>query len=1248
MCTRRPLVSLLASLMLLLTIGRPVSVQAASPAAWAAYFHHDLIRARDLFTADLRRDPQDADALMGLLLLSEEVADVPSRLEIAERLLALNEPPVAFMAAFIDVLFPTLVAKADRKRLLALLSAAGAHPNLPPEFKSGLLVPAHVTAYAAADFALAEAILDSTKALDQWSWVGAFHNIHGSGFDQSFGPLQHPEQEARFINEMHAEVRWQKVLHFRRGTQLLLNQYTDVDQTINYLQTFVTLAQPGDYVLRLGIGGSAKIWIDDALVYAQEEEWHTHTDHFGLRVTLPAGHHRILLQLGAAERNNQYLMARLTDQFGAPVEGLQESAVALPYNARPDLTAQLLPSETIALARAAVAKTGATYMDRMVLAKLLNRAGRYLEMQDVMEQLSDEEDLALYSTILYNSLYETLDDEAAAAELASRLTAAFPDRLEVQLDKLKEALDDNESKRAKELFEQLQPTIGTESEGARLLQMSICFMEKDMSCVTETLRKARRAYPASTTLLAIDMSVQRDQLGKPIVARKLLEDYTEDYRFDDRVSELASIYQEEGELQKSLALNRELTHRMPNRITYHSALIDVLTKLEDHEGALQEIDAVIAQAPNTGHLHLKRAVVLERLKRNDEAIAAYDRAVQLNPNNFSARAKARGMRGERPLIEQLDTVDVKAVIARRGTSYTSSGYPFVQLANGFRRVVYEDGISEYETDAVYQVINEKGIEYLKEISVNGYLVEGKVYRADGRILDGERGGGGVIFGKLAVGDVVYIKSRSTTHNYGRFLGHFWDNFQMSAWYPIAESRYQLLLPKDMDFQVKSLGGQVTQTVRELGQNEAHTWLAEDVEPVDEEPIMPAGSDVHQMLHLTTIPDWQYISDWYTELSSARTKADPRVRQQVAELFPNGHTALTQEERARRIYDFIVTKIEYSSLPFRQSAYVPQRASKTLATHLGDCKDVSSLYVAMAREVGVEAELVLVNTRDNGQAPTTLPSMPFNHCIVHLPAQEQYLELTDKYLPFGAMSNELIGSAALVVTGFGSTTQLRQLPQVTKLNARTVRAQASLAGDRLQLDREITYAGVCAATTRHRYHNQAKQAQEEEIRDHISSRVDKAFEFRNLSFSGLDNLSDSAQIAYSITIDKATNRLQDMRLIQLPWATSFVNNSFTTSTHREHNLSLWSYTDYQAEDELIEMLIPEALQLVELPEPVNYRYDGLEYSLTFTRLGTSLRAARSFRMNRDEFAATEFSQIAKFFQDVQEADQQFIAFRPAAK
>ena len=71
--------------------------------------------------------------------------------------------------------------------------------------------------------------------------------------------------------------------------------------------------------------------------------------------------------------------------------------------------------------------------------------------------------------------------------------------------------------------------------------------------------------------------------------------------------------------------------------------------------------------------------------------------------------------------------------------------------------------------------------------------------------------------------------------------------------------------------------------------------------------------------------------------------------------------MTDEARVRAVYNFVVENTRYVGLEFGIHGYKPYKVTQVLARRFGDCKDKASLLLALLREVGVDADLVLVRT-----------------------------------------------------------------------------------------------------------------------------------------------------------------------------------------------------------------------------------------------------------------------------------------------
>src|SRR4029079_1904765 len=123
-------------------------------------------------------------------------------------------------------------------------------------------------------------------------------------------------------------------------------------------------------------------------------------------------------------------------------------------------------------------------------------------------------------------------------------------------------------------------------------------------------------------------------------------------------------------------------------------------------------------------------------------------------------------------------------------------------------------------------------------------------------------------------------------------------------------------------------------------------------------------------------------------------ADDEVRRTARGLVKRG---MTDAERARAVYDFVVSSTRYVGLELGIHGYKPDKGTHVHARRFGDCKDKAALTIALLREVGAPAELVLVRTRRGGQlAPEPASLAIFDHAIVYVPKLDRYLDGTAEF------------------------------------------------------------------------------------------------------------------------------------------------------------------------------------------------------------------------------------------------------------
>ncbi len=1213
---------------------------AASPAAWEAYNDHRLAEALKLFNADLKKNPNDLDALFGWIMLSGTVEGSASYLDISEHLLDMDELPVEFVDAFKLVLFPSIVPKKDQKRMLKIYDRMLARPDISRDIKLNIVAYKSIYTYIDGEQQLSLDQLDEAMpTIMNWSFSGSFPNNLGSGFNREHGPLEHPEASAKFTDSEGNTVGWTAMRNYI-GDLGILNNYLVTDNSTVFTQSFISMPKAGTYRLNFAYAGDIKLWVDDVLVYEEEEERHTDMGHQDAIVTLDEGPHRLLLQIGNAELSGMRFMVHVFDDGGNPVMDFESSATMLPYKKGRKFDFSVEESEVFRSAAKLANSADATSAQQQLHMFQLLHQGYYLEARALLNRLNDQNPYSP-AMIIYNTrLLSSEGNESGLAEYTGKHLERHPNSTQAITNAIQEALKESDHDKIDKYSKELEDLLGETSETI-LFKVAVKFMRNEVNAGVSMLQRARKLFPSSTELKDFDISVTGDMYNDVSQQIKIQEAYLDDYFTDDEYAYLARLYKEANKPSESIKIYKTLLDYSPGSISYRLALVRILKEQKQYKEALAQMDESILQAPYASHFYNMRGEILLLMEKENDALKDFEKSLSINNSNYDLRARIRRIRGEENPMDLMDTVNIEAIMEQQLKAEMDGDHPITILSDEVRRVVYPDGASQAKYQLLYRVLNDRGIEILKEYSLGGVkILKAKIIREDGTKINGEISGGQVVFPKLAVGDFIFLEYLESEYNSGKFRGHFWSEYSFNSWYPCLSTRYQMIVPKGFEFTSEMTGLELEPTVKDIGESNLYTWAKKDLPLRKDESYSPVIPDKDVRLHLSTIPDWNFIRDWYDDLSSARTKADYAVKQKVKELFPDGYESVDEEERIRRIYEFIASTVEYSSLSFRQSAHVPQRASKTLSDQLGDCKDVSSLFVAMAGEVDVDADLVLVDTRNNGKHHSVLPSMEFNHCIVQLTKTGDFLELTDKYLPVSTMNNGLVNSVALPITD-QSKAEIVFIPEPEKRNGFNVLTKAKLIGSDMVFNRVADYYGYPASKKRSANAGESEENKESNLRKIISYRIEKPFELQSYKYENLYTLGDTVSVTADVKVKGAVSKIQKIRVIELPWAGSDTSLDFLSEDERETDLHLWKFTDMNVENEEIRLELPANSTLTELPESVTYEVPGLFYSLTFKKEGGLLVANRTVKLSKDVFTPAEYAKVKEWFFQSSEADHQLI-------
>ncbi|WP_346985462.1 DUF3857 domain-containing protein [Chryseobacterium sp. POE27] len=570
--------------------------------------------------------------------------------------------------------------------------------------------------------------------------------------------------------------------------------------------------------------------------------------------------------------------------------------------------------------------------------------------------------------------------------------------------------------------------------------------------------------------------------------------------------------------------------------------------------------------------------------------------------------------------------------------------------------VYPEGGFKKRSTYLYEITSDAGIEELKEYAVNYYddVLKAEIVKPNGSIIPGEKSDEQIVFTNLAVGDVILIQKESLERNSGRFYKDFNLSSYFNSEYPVVESIFTVITPEDINYQVKSNNREVVSTKKKIAGKLYQTWKLNNLEELDfDEHFGPNFYDATISVTVNSIKTWQEIANWYSDLTRKSLVSDKVVEKAFKEIFPNGTSGMKDTEKAEKIYQYIEKNVTYSSVDFRQSGYIPQKPSKTLNTKLGDCKDLSALFVILGNLAELKSNMVLVQTNDNAAQRLILPNLSFNHCIVkaNLDGKETYLEMTDKFLPFNSVVKANYKAKGLVINTEKDSAIATDLVEIsadnnTKDIFKTV-SEVNINGDNQNFVTRQYVNGESKS-----YYNdffqdsQTDDFRKKNVEEEYGSILDKVISVKNIKLLDGKDLT-SKPLAYEVqfNINDKPQSVGSLKIMKIPFVSKPFTKEVVATENRKTDILYTLYERQNSYSEEILLTVPENMRFVEIPENKMLAYNNFKYSISYElQKNNKLKITRTADTPWDNIKANQYSEFKKFVEDAINAENQILGYK----
>lgn len=1217
--------------------------------AWQSFFKNDTETAKKVFK-ELALKPETAEnAYLGLSLISELEYSTDAAFDYFNKfyLLSKNQAPYIY-ALWRSPSFHNSYTKLSASSL-EITNEIAENKNFDGSLNAMAYSAIGKHYESSKKIAEADKAYSQIGSLDNWEITSRFENISTSGFDKDYDVLSKPQDDARFTGKGDLQFGWRKVPFTKNSKWFDFTYYDDPYQSIMFAQTFVNSPKEIVGQLRIGVSGSVKVWVNDQLILTEAEERNNDIDAYIVSAKLNAGYNRILVQIGESYANNSNFLIRLTDDKGQTIPNLTSVAEYNPYQKENNFKSERITPEVYNYFKNAIKKDSTDVLSQILLAKLYLRDDIIFEARNILENLKSKYPESTYLNSMLIDLHSKEDNRTGVKTIQENIKTIDPESLIALNLKYYDYYNQDNYDKAEEILNKIEQKIG-ESEDVIAKKINLASQRKNQDKIIELAEKAYKKWPDNKTFMHLKYVIEKE-VKKNSQAINVVKKYVAENDSYEYAKFLAGIYFDKSDFKSGIDIYLQEIKNKPISTGIYNELANQYYTIQKYDKAEEYMLKTINLAPNISSYYNTLGLIYETKKEKVKAEENYKKCLSINPNNYSAIEHLRKLNNKKNIFEYFEQPDVSQLVKNAPDLKEYPDDHLVILDQEVQTVVYENGGSEEKHFYITKVLTQKGLESLKEHDIpydgdQSLSIEvAEIIKPNGVKTPAEKNDNSLVFTNLEVGDVINIRYKLQNFNLGSLASHFWDSFYFTHGNSYVNTKYSLLINKNKKFSYKFSESPIEAQKTSVDEFDKYVWQAKNQIALRYEDKMPPQDDVTNMLYISTIPDWKFVSDWYNNIATAKARSSYEIKSVTNQLFAS--TKLDDLEKVKKIYKYITQNIAYSSVSFRQSGIVPQNPATVINTRIGDCKDVSTLFVSMCKEVGIDAELVLVKTRDNGQNTLLLPGIDFNHCIAkaNIKGKDYYLELTTSSLPFGTIYNSDLNSPILNINN--TTNSLTKLnPPNRGINHMSYQTSIKINDNNMAISSTNFDTGSATSYLRNDFNNLSAKDQMKKMKEQLSSQFPEN-EVTSLSFVNLDPksaLSDTLSTTCNYSILNICKPVAGMSIFSLPWSASIDPANLTITAPRNFGIDLTQLFFVDKNDEQINLELPLGKKLIEPVKPLLIDNEYFRYSLSSKSVNNKIIINRDFVLKKDFVDKDKVEEFYTLFKKIAESDKQQLAFK----
>lgn len=1096
----------------------------------------------------------------------------------------------------------------------------------------------------------AKALFQEINELNEWAFVGPFDNVMNNGYNKNFNAIEKPQDDAVFETRYGAPVSWfTSEIDKNDGYQTLVSIFRDQNMQV-YAQTFVELEETKDVIINLAYSGSLKLWLNDHEIYTNREVRATAADEYQFKTTIPKGNNRILVQIGDYKTGSPNFMLRITDRAFNSID-LKNSSSYKPYNSnKPEI--EMVEHYAHKYFKAKLNQNPKDRLSLLLLARAYKKRKDYNQAElyyKKFEEISPLNYFLLRDLIL---LYSESGNSSEQTKYYEIFEAKYPEDKDAMENKLEEYAEQSKndliietSKRYMELF----PSPMSQMNGKVRIQA----IEEDYMGIIKSMDDMYKIESDNPEIVLGQYNVVKSMGGED-KAIEILETANKKFLHGSITGILTRYYTEKGEYDKAIKLQERIIDLSNGDHHYLKKIANIYSQKKEFGKAIDIMNELIKNRPTDYNLYEEIASLHNFAGNKKKVTENYKKSLSYYPFDFKLNEKLREARGDKGLLSYIETPKPDEIIEKYEKEQTPDLSKSYEIAfHNITMIENEWNARAKQESYLIKINKEEAIEEWQRVNLtNSYgnqitTNDVQIIKKNGNVVSAERNGNDYVFVNLEAGDYIYVSYVESMIYGGKSSKFFYEDYGFDAYVPAYYRSFVFMSEKENSIKYSSVNMDLEPKIGKKGSLKSYEWSTESKLLKPEDNSLAYG-DLAQKVVISSNHSWNDIVQWYRDLSNQQAGEDYTITKLVDELKLKEIDS--DIGKAKKIYDFILQNIQYSYLDFRQSGQTPQRASEVYHTRLGDCKDVSTLFAAIGRAAGLDVDLVLINTSDNGEKEVILPSTNFNHCIVKLKTQEEdlYLELTDPFLPFGHLYVTHDNANILDIPFDPSEKSTLKRLSYNKGYKNTIKRKSKIIvtpDDVLKISNKGIKTGNAAASLSETYLNISEEEQLDIIKRSFSNDFSGPVKMVDIDFSKLKQRSPLADYSYSFEVTSELLKVGSFKSFRVPLTDMLAHiNSFQLEERTQaFNFKYYEISDSYEED--LEIMIEGDRMFLETPENVSLEYKGIKYDLNFEMINKNqINVRRTYYPQKINISTEDYPEFRAFILKIIEAEKSHLVIK----